>query len=618
MAGLVSKTFVNLPLGNVMPSGWLQGQLQVQAAGLAGHLHEFYHYVNDTDWTGGPGYYSLLEEAGSYWFNGAVPMAVLADNKVIYNKTMDFLNYVISHQDQTGWLGPEVGTTKARLFLTDRVVPAMHKFVQLANTMLHRGGNESQTGVDWWGATRWENLVVACQWLYDYHPSGNEALLIDTMKMLKYTGVKWEDVFKTAAFPTVAAELMPIEDPNPGSWHGVNLAEGLKALPATYRFTGNISDLTRASEGWDLLFKYHGRPSGIYSGDEYLAGLEAIRGTELCLVVETMFSGTILHQISGEKKYADRVERIAYNALPAELTADMWSHQYMQQANQVGSLNMTPNPFPDSGSYSNVFGLEPNYPCCTVNFPQGWPKFVSNAFAATPDLSALVQVYLGPFNVTTTLAGGNVVHVVTDTQYPFSDTLTVTIDCEKSFVFLFRVPSWSVGATITINGVTSAVKPNDSGLHTVQVSAGVTKLVVNLPALITTESRPHGAIAVHRGPLHYAFDIPRSSKIIKTHPAEPRAVDYQLDAAGKWQYAIDPTTFLFEQSSAAVPTPVWDTNGPPLSITVVACEVKWNLAGTTYAAVPPTRPVCVGAKKRIRLTPFGSTKLRIGEFPIMA
>lgn len=37
-------------------------------------------------------------------------------------------------------------------------------------------------------------------------------------------------------------------------------------------------DLDAASVGWDLLFQYHGRPSGIYAADEYLAGLEAVRG----------------------------------------------------------------------------------------------------------------------------------------------------------------------------------------------------------------------------------------------------------------------------------------------------------------------------------------------------
>jgi hypothetical protein len=33
-----------------------------------------------------------------------------------------------------------------------------------------------------------------------------------------------------------------------------------------------------------------------------------------------MFSGSYLYQVSGAAKYADRVERITYNALPATLT----------------------------------------------------------------------------------------------------------------------------------------------------------------------------------------------------------------------------------------------------------------------------------------------------------
>jgi len=85
-------------------------------------------------------------------------------------------------------------------------------------------------------------------------------------------------------------------------------------------------DLDASSGGWDLLFQYRecirdylnkievgsdlgcyadGRPSGIYGADEvgmcncsylvikpfpkYLAGMEAVRGTELCLVVARTF-----------------------------------------------------------------------------------------------------------------------------------------------------------------------------------------------------------------------------------------------------------------------------------------------------------------------------------------
>jgi protein-tyrosine phosphatase len=44
--------------------------------------------------------------------------------------------------------------------------------------------------------------------------------------------------------------------------------------------------------------------------------------------------------------------------------------------------------------------------CCTVNFPQGWPKFITNAFLLTADKKSLVQLYLGPFETKTILADG--------------------------------------------------------------------------------------------------------------------------------------------------------------------------------------------------------------------
>ncbi|KAF9483297.1 hypothetical protein BDN70DRAFT_851929 [Pholiota conissans] len=630
--GLASKKYISMPLGAIKPSGWLMDQLKVQTNGLAGHEHEFYHYVSQTDWMGGNSYYSNLEEAGSYWFNAMVPNGVLVNNSAINAKTSAFLSYVLSHQDSTGWLGPEVNTTKPRYLwgrypfmfgaiqmvendptLTTSVVTALHKFVALANTMLHAG-----QGVESWTQTRWEDFVMTLQWLYDYHPNGNEALLIDTMKQLKYTGVPWEKVFSPTYFPKTAVENTPNPFNLPLTWHGVNMAEGLKALPSTYRFTHNQSDLDAASLGWDLLFQYHGRPSGIYAADEYLAGLEAIRGTELCLVVETMFSGSYLYQVIGDPKFADRVERIAYNALPGTLTGDMWSRQYLQQQNQIASKNMTPNPFPIDGPYSNVFGLEPNYPCCTVNHPQGWPKFITNAFLVTPDQASLVHLYLGPFETTTTLASGNQVKAVVDTKYPFSDVLTTTVTATKAFTYYVRIPSWVVGGTISINGAAARAVSPANGLQAVSVSAGTTKFVLNLPSPITIESRPHGSVAIHRGPLHYAFDIARSEKVLTRNSQQPLAADLEFDATVPWQYAIDPSTVKFNAgiTPPALPSPIFDSGKPPMSINVTACPIAWAIAGDTFAASPPTNPSCTGPSTTIKLSPYGATKLRIGEFPV--
>lgn len=45
--------------------------------------------------------------------------------------------------------------------LTEKVVPAMHKFVSLANAMLKNG-----TGLDdgGWANTRWEDFVITLEW----------------------------------------------------------------------------------------------------------------------------------------------------------------------------------------------------------------------------------------------------------------------------------------------------------------------------------------------------------------------------------------------------------------------------------------------------------------------
>ena len=127
------------------------------------------------------------------------------------------------------------------------------------------------------------------------------------------------------------------------------------------------------------------------------------------------------------------------------------------------------------------------------------------------------------------------------------------------------------------------------------------------------ESRPHGSVAVHRGPLHYAFDIPRTQKMLARNAQESRAVDLEFDATATWQYAIDPKTLKFNAGIPAggkLPSPIFDSGLPPLTITATACPINWTVAGDTFTSAPPTNPVCTGEATNITLWPFGvSNKL---------
>jgi hypothetical protein len=90
-------------------------------------------------------------------------------------------------------------------------VAAFHKFVPLSNAMLKNGKGYN----DWTQGTRWQDFAMALQWLYDYHPNGQEALLLDTMQRIKNVSTNWRDVFSAAKFPTTAVPAYASIN-----WHG--------------------------------------------------------------------------------------------------------------------------------------------------------------------------------------------------------------------------------------------------------------------------------------------------------------------------------------------------------------------------------------------------------------
>nr|GFD04486.1 hypothetical protein [Tanacetum cinerariifolium] len=79
--------------------------------------------------------------------------------------------------------------------------------------------------------------------------------------------------------------------------HGVNVGMGLK-LPVVYaQAHPEQPQLNQALRtGWHDIMTLHGLPAGMFSADEDLHGNLPTQGTELCAVVETMFS---LEQAAG-------------------------------------------------------------------------------------------------------------------------------------------------------------------------------------------------------------------------------------------------------------------------------------------------------------------------------
>jgi anti-anti-sigma factor len=175
----------------------------------------------------------------------------------------------------------------------------------------------------------------------------------------------------------------------------------------------------------EQLDRYHGQATGIFTCDEHLAGRSPSQGTELCTVVEAMYSLELAFAVTGDSRLGDRLEKLAFNALPATFKKDMTAHQYDQQANQVLCTKSGEHVYVNNGPDSNLFGLEPNFGCCTANFHQGWPKLVASLWMASAE-GGLAKTIYGPCEVATSV-GGVPVKLREETEYPFRDQVTIHV-----------------------------------------------------------------------------------------------------------------------------------------------------------------------------------------------
>ena len=96
-------------------------------------------------------------------------------------------------------------------------------------------------------------------------------------------------------------------------------------------------------------------------------------------------------------------------------------------------------------------------------------------------------MYLGPTTAKTVLANDNSVSATIDTLYPFSDSLTGTIQADEAFTYLVRIPSWVSDATVSLNGGSQSNIRADTGtgLASIPLPAGKSTFTLNLPAPIT-------------------------------------------------------------------------------------------------------------------------------------
>lgn len=589
----------------IKPQGWLKRQLEIQAETLGGNLDKIWKDIRESSWIGGT---ADGWERVPYWLDGFIPLAYLLDNDDFKARAQKYIDAIISNQKESGWICPcedgkaDYDTWAVELIskvLTvyydctgdERIPDVIYRVMKNYYEHLKAG----RIKLFRWAKFRWFEAFIAIRFLKERY---DDEWITDLARIIKEQGAdyesfadRWETTLNTWTFET----------------HIVNLAMMLKYEAVSYDILGDeYRDL--AEKLRTQLDNYNGTPVGLFTGDENLAGLSPIHGTELCAVVEQMYSYELLYAITGEDKWAERLEVLAFNALPGTFTDDMWAHQYDQLSNQISCEFFPGKPIFTTNNWdAHVFGLDPNYGCCTANFHQGWPKLALSTFMHNG--KEIVSAVPIPSSL-----NDNGIKIDLASDYPFRNVLTYNVETDKAFTLKIRIPSFA--SNIKVNGVANektdyvVIKFKKGDKQSVSVTFD-TK-----PELV---ERPYDLKTVKMGSL--VFSIPRNYSVRTKEVPERENIFphcyYELVGEGEWEYAYTDDTFV--PTFHGISDVPFSSKTPAITLSAKVKRIDWGME-RGYAALAAEQPrsrKTFGEEKTIELYPYGSAKLRMTEIPLI-
>ena len=618
---LLPAPLLKLPIGNIKPKGWLLSQLQLMRDGFTGHLPELSKFLKeDSAWL-------TLEGHGweemPYWLKGFGDLGYILGDKKLIEEAMKWIDAALSSQRPDGYFGPPENKTNhdswpnmIMLFVLqslyeatadERVIPFMTRYFRYQFNL-----PEKHLLSESWQKLRGGDNLESVYWLYNR--TGEEFLLALGKRIFERTS-DW-----------TSPVLTPQRDKNwePSSfYHGVNISMGLRQPGVYYQQSKDNKYIHAVERNYRMIMDAYGQqPGGMFGADENIRpGYTDPRyAAETCSMVEFMYSNESLLKITGDPKYAERCEDIAFNSFPASMTPDLKALHYLTAPNLISCDSTGEHDFQNSGT---LVSYDPwRYRCCQHNVAFGWPYYAEHLWMATLD-NGLAALLYSASEVNAKVGNGIGIRISEDTDYPFNGVIDFTIWTEHSveFPLYLRIPAWCKKASVSINGMPSEgqLEPGCyAAINRRWKNADQVRLELPMEIEIKPWEKIGKAVSVKRGPLWYSLEIAEKWNRCGGTDRWPA---YEILPSSPWNYGlmIDPknpadSIRLAEQKPPAY-QPFMPENAPLILKAKAKRIPSWQAEGKMVGKVPPSPASSDLAIEEITLIPMGCARLRISVFP---
>ncbi len=634
-APLQQAPLLKLPVGQVQPKGWLRKYLELQKEGLNGKLGTVSAWLdkNNNQWLDDHGDHGWEEVP--YWLRGYCSLAYILDDDAMKKEAQVWFDAVLSNLKEDGFLGPrnyengnpEVWAQMIMLWALQtyyestgdqKVLDAMTDYFNWEMTV-----PDTQFLKGLWQEKRGGDNMWSVIWLYNR--TGNETILPLIDKLHKNTS----DWTQNGTLP---------------NWHGVNVAQGFREPATYYMYTGDEAMLQATYDNHRIMRERYGQvPGGMYGADENArAGyFDPRQGAETCAIVEQMASDEILMGITGDPFWADHCENVALNTFTAAMTKDMKALRYITSPNMAISDEKLHGPSIDN-NLRGMLSMSPfSSRCCQHNHGMGWPYYAEHLVMATTDNGLATMLYAAS-ETTAKVADGKSVTLTETTNYPFDETvkLTVGTDGAVTFPLYLRVPAWATGSTVNINGQPQAITEAAGKYIRLERQWSDGDVVeLTLPMTVSSQvwQQNKASVSVNYGPLTLSLKIDenfeqhdsRDKDFVQDDSHWQEGVDaslwpcYVLKPESAWNYALkvdkDNLPLQFSVTKKAWPADdfPFTLESVPFEFTATGVQIpSWGYDETGMTDLLPTKYTPRSTEEtKLTLVPMGAARLRISAFP---